>query len=298
MKEFNQQFSTLRLREEFEGQHDRVLFSTNDPEVDNLLNTKFYDQLENDGEYYSLDAETFGQFEDAAFSLGLNMTDIIKKVDEEGSVTGSGEAYLPGLDVPEKKYKAGYVKKVKEEKDKKDVEPKYAAGNAKVYMKDKWGWKDAPSIPNRPSKGGFIYKQLFEYLKENKEEDKKKFEVGDIVKYEGKDWKVIKVLLDGDMYKLEKGGIETNVSLNVLKTHQKENLKEGIKTEITKRNKSQQFNEAAKLANKKLKEVNAILEYASKLKLELHETGNAPTNRLMEKIKSSVVEAYKKIKEL
>jgi len=31
-------------------------------------------------------------------------------------------------------------------------------------MKDKWGWKEAPSIPNRPSKGGFIYKQLFEEL--------------------------------------------------------------------------------------------------------------------------------------
>ena len=44
----------------------------------------------------------------------------------------------------------------------KDVEPKLAAGKAKVYMKDKWGWKDAPSIPNRPSKGGFIYKQLYE----------------------------------------------------------------------------------------------------------------------------------------
>jgi len=30
---------------------------------------------------------------------------------EENSVTGGGEAYLPGLDVPEKKYKAGYTKK-------------------------------------------------------------------------------------------------------------------------------------------------------------------------------------------
>jgi len=238
MKEFNQQFSTLRLREEFEGQYDKVLFSTNDPKVDNLLNTEFYDKLDKDGDYYSLDADTFDKFEDKAFSMGLNMTDIVKKenVDEEGSVTGGGEAFLPGLDVPEKVYKAGYTKKVKEAKD---VEPKLAAGKSKNIMK---GWEEAPSIPNRPSKGGFIYKQLFEYLKEP--------------------------------------------------------LQEGIKTEITKRNKSQQFNEAAKLANKKLKEVNAILEYASKLKLELHETGNAPTNRLMEKIKLSVVEAYKKIKEL
>ena len=237
MKEFNQQFSTIRLREEFEGQHDKVYFSTNDPDIQNLLATEFYHELENEGDYYSLDADTFGKFQDKAFSMGLNMTGIVKKenVDEEGTETG-GEAFLPGLDVPEEKYKAGYTQKVEE---KKDVEPKLAAGNTKNIMK---GWKDSPSIPNRPSKGGFIYKQLYEYLKEP--------------------------------------------------------LQEGIKTEIAKRNKSQQFNEAAKLANKKLKEVNAILEYASKLKLELHETGNAPTNRLMEKIKSSVVEAYKKIKEL
>jgi hypothetical protein len=236
MKEFNQQFSTLRLREQFEGQYDKVLFSTNDAQLDNLLNTKFYDQLENEGDYYSLDADTFGKFEDLASSMGFNMTDIIKKVDEEGSVTGGGEAYLPGLDVPEKKYKAGYTEKVEEDKD---VEPKLAAGKSKNIMK---GWKDSPSIPNRPSTGGFIYKQLFEALKEP--------------------------------------------------------LQEGIKTDITRRNKSQQFNEAAKLANKKLSEVNAILEYASKLKVELNEAGNAPSTRLMEKIKISVIEAYKKIKEL
>jgi hypothetical protein len=236
MKEFNQQFSTLRLREEFEGQYDKVLFSTNDAQLDSLLNTKFYDQLENEGDYYSLDADTFGKFEDLAFSMGFNMTDIVKKVDEEGSVTGGGEAYLPGLDVPEKVYKAGYTEKVQEDKD---VEPKLAAGKSKNIMK---GWKDAPSIPNRPSKGGFIYKQLFEALKEP--------------------------------------------------------LQEGIKTDITRRSKSQQFNQAAKLANKKLKEVNSILEYASKLKVELNEAGNAPSTRLMEKIKISVIEAYKKIKEL
>lgn len=157
MKQFNQQFATQRLREEFEGQYDKVLFSTNDAELDNLLNTKFYDKLDQEGDYYSLDADSFSKFEDDAFSRGLNMTDIVKKVDEQGSVTG-GEAFLPGLDVPEKVYKAGYTKKVKEQKD---SETKLAAGKSKNVMR---GWQDAPSIPNRPSKGGFIYKQLFEEL--------------------------------------------------------------------------------------------------------------------------------------
>ena len=77
-------------------------------------------------------------------------------LEEEGSVTGGGEAYLPGLDVPEEKYKG------KVEEDPEDVERKLAAGKAKNYVKDHWGWKEAPSIPNRPSKGGFIYKQLYE----------------------------------------------------------------------------------------------------------------------------------------
>lgn len=55
-------------------------------------------------------------------------------------------------------------------------------------MKDKWGWKEAPSIPNRPSKGGFIYKQLFEALndavKEYRDTDENinPFEPGDRIK--------------------------------------------------------------------------------------------------------------------
>lgn len=44
---------------------------------------------------------------------------------------------------------------------------KGAKGTEHNYLKKKWGWKDAPSIPNRPSKM-IDYKQLFqEELKEN-----------------------------------------------------------------------------------------------------------------------------------
>ncbi len=38
---------------------------------------------------------------------------------------------------------------------------KKAQGTAHNYLKKKWGWKDAPSVPNRPSKM-IDYKQLFE----------------------------------------------------------------------------------------------------------------------------------------
>ena len=85
-----------------------------------------------------------------------------QKLRQETSMTNSGGAtFTPGTGEQMATNKA-FKKKTK--KEVKDVEPKLAAGKAKVYMKNKWGWKDAPSIPNRPSKGGFIYKQLFEEL--------------------------------------------------------------------------------------------------------------------------------------
>ena len=85
-----------------------------------------------------------------------------QKLRQETSATNFGGAtFTPGTGEQMATNKA-FKKKAK--KEVKDVEPKLAAGKAKIYMKDKWGWKDAPSVPNRPSKGGFIYKQLFEEL--------------------------------------------------------------------------------------------------------------------------------------
>lgn len=109
-----------------------------------------------------------------------------QKLRQETSVTNvGGSTFTPGTGEQMATNKA-FKKKAK--KEVKDVEPKLAAGKAKVYMKNKWGWKDAPSIPNRPSKGGFIYKQLFEELssavKEFKDTDENinPFEPGDRIK--------------------------------------------------------------------------------------------------------------------
>jgi hypothetical protein len=109
-----------------------------------------------------------------------------QKLRQETSMTNSGGAtFTPGTGEQMATNKA-FKKKPK--KEVKDVEPKLAAGKAKIYMKDKWGWKEAPSIPNRPSKGGFIYKQLFEALndavKEYRDTDENinPFEPGDRIK--------------------------------------------------------------------------------------------------------------------
>ena len=58
------------------------------------------------------------------------------------------------------------TKAFKKKNEVKDKEPKLAAGKAEIYPQKKWGWKPAPSIPNRPSKGGFQYKQMFEEVEE------------------------------------------------------------------------------------------------------------------------------------
>jgi hypothetical protein len=73
-------------------------------------------------------------------------------------------------------------------------------------------------------------------------------------------------------------------------------LQEGIKTEIARRNKPQQFQEAAKMVNKKLKEINSILECAEQLKGELDESSRP--NHLMEKMKKGMVSAYNKMRKL
>jgi hypothetical protein len=65
---------------------------------------------------------------------------------------GSGMQYAQALDQPKKKPK----------KEVKDKEPKLAAGKIKQnYAVDHFGFTPAPSIPNRPSTGGFQYKDLW-----------------------------------------------------------------------------------------------------------------------------------------
>ena len=83
--------------------------------------------------------------------------------------------------------------------------------------------------------------------------------------------------------------------------NEEEPLQEGIKQQIRSRNKAQQFHEAAKQANKKLEEVNKILEYAAELKNGLHEEQGSQSihsTRLMEKAKKRMVSAYAKMKKL
>lgn len=76
-----------------------------------------------------------------------------------------------------------------------------------------------------------------------------------------------------------------------------------FKKETATRTKAQQMHEATKVVEKKLREVNKILEYTSQLRGELFETDGTDTYshhtaKLMEKITKEVAEAYTKIKKI
>ena len=214
-----------------------------------------------------------------------------------------------------------------------DVEPKLAAGKAKVYMKNKWGWKDAPSIPNRPSKGGFQYKQLFEMKVSDLELDYPEFAgvVEYVADYLGLD---IRAVYNADIKNAsedyfeivnipgEEGksvfvdiaragqGPKQILHLNITTsgptysnvantTMQLEENYSRFKKETKTRTNEQQIHAAMRLAEKKIHEANRILEYTTQLRTELNETRvNKNTQRLMEKITRGIAEAYGKMKKL
>jgi len=241
MKPFNTQFATQKLRE---NEHTEVTVTgidaitgleSWDSTIESLIRSgwdlepKDIKAIEN-GEAVKLISPNGRR----RISVSLKKTDYI-----EESTTGGTAAINPST-VNTPAVQDWYTTKNPDEK--KDRETRLAGRKkAKVYMKDKWGWKDAPSIPNRPSKM-FDYKQLFEELNEN----------------------------------YSKFRNETRTKTN-----------------------EQQFHAAVRLAEKKIREANRILEYTAQLKSELSVIKeNKNTQKLMERITMGIAKAYKKMRDL
>lgn len=230
-----------------------------------------------------------------------------QKLRQETSATNFGGAtFTPGTGEQMATNKAF---KKKEKKEVKDVEPKYAAGKAKIYMKDKWGWKMAPSIPNRPSKGGFIYKQLFEelseFVKENESVEevfsKQDYEKAKLVLSKLKDtnsklYNAI-IALASDVYPHD---FDKELGADIQAAGLNENYSR-FKTETKTRNKPDQFHQAVRAVKKKVQEINRLFEYVSRLKEELSEGQDGlkykmHTEKALAKIKDMVSELNKNIK--
>ena len=182
------------------------------------------------------------------------------KVDEE-SATG-GEGYLG---------KYAYNPK------------KGAKGTEHNYLKSKWGWKDAPSIPDRSSKM-IDYKQLFE--------DDEEIEM--IQDPETKEFfKKVKVS-DDDKNKIEK-------IQNLLSKELKENYNR-FRNETKTRSKSEQYHKAILEVKKRTNELNKLLEYATRLKEELNQVDELKSSRhtlnALDKVTETIKEVYIKAKKL
>jgi hypothetical protein len=332
MKKFNIQFATQKLREGI----NEVKFTIDDSNLYSAVMDRYMRDtrmpITDEGDYLETDEETFQGVQ--AIAMDLDKVDALNRLDsmDETSATGAGANFVPGTGEQYATPKA--FKKVK--KEEKDVEPKLAAGKAKVYMKDKWGWKEAPSIPNRPSKGGFIYKQLFEALNEDQDipENIVKFakrkgissQLNTIARWVkkagkrivggtaiGKDYNTLVLDLTHQgseiYYNIEKDtidvkGYDVENEEEFLAALQKDDseLNENysrFKKETKTRTNEQQLHAAMRLAEKKIHEANRILEYTAQLRTELTETKvNKNTQKLMEKVTKGIAEAYGKMKKL
>lgn len=228
-----------------------------------------------------------------------------QKLRQEMSMTGTGATFTPGTgeQTAPRATKRVVRKKVKKE--------------GKAIPSD---WTDSPSIPNRPTKGGFIYKQLYENTLEERPINEA-LEVGDRVKvvygneFYGETGTIddivrgfVSVEMDGD------GGVYSMHSSDVEKIEDEEDdfyddtelieLNESysrFKNETKTRSKPDQFHQAIREVKKKVQQINKMYEYVSRLKTELSEGGDGlkykmHTEKALNKIKEMVSELNHKIK--
>ena len=261
-------------------------------------------------------------------------------------------------------------KAFKKKNEVKDVEPKLAAGKATVYPQKKWGWKSAPSIPNRPSKGGFQYKQMFEDMEEGvlqpvdldkdslspmeyqqarsyQEFNEEDWNFDDVskryikkqapdqemqteddaqkpffVKVSVRDAKrALDVLRDNPSYRgVELNGSDTYYTddaelaydmmmdfgthdIEVIDSNTNDSLNEALtynkfKREAATRPNKDALHEALKSINKKLHEINRLMEYSTNMKMELEEDYSPRTGKVVNKLEKQLAEIYKKVKSL
>jgi hypothetical protein len=289
-----------------------------------------------------------------------------QRLRSEDSVTGGTANFTAGTG---EQYAT--TKAFKKKNELKDVEPKLAAGKAEIYPQKKWGWKPAPSIPNRPSKGGFQYKQMFEemeegvlqpvdldkdslspmeyqqarsyqefnqddwsfddvskrYIKKQAEADKEMQTEDEAqkpfyVKVSVRDAKrALDVLRDNPSYRgVELNGSDTYYTddselaydmmmdfgthdIEVIDSNTNDSLNEALtynkfKREAATRPNKDALHEALKSINKKLHEINKLMEYSTNMRMELEEEYSPRTGKVVNKLERQLAEIYKKVKSL
>lgn len=166
---------------------------------------------------------------------------------------------------------------------------KKATGTAHNYLKSKMGWKENPSVPNRPSKM-IDYKQLFE--KDEEEIETSLHQDPDTKEFTRR-------------VKLSKEDEETIDKIKGLMAGEKKLTNENysrFRNETKTRSKSEQYHKAILEVKKRTTELNKLLEYALRLKEELNQVDEVKSSRhtinALDKVTESIKEVYIKAKKL
>jgi hypothetical protein len=183
------------------------------------------------------------------------------KLKQEMSMTGTGASVTPGVG-------AG-------------VATKYAFG--KTNKTKPSGWKDAPSIPNRPSKA-MDYKELWEAGEYDS--------LAGMLAQLGAEEDTVKVLVKA----VEMGALKPTDAIEIVK--KTVNLNEGyaqFRKSTKQRSKPDQFHQAVKQVKQKMNEINRIFEYVDRLKSELSEGEDLKYKKYTENAFTQIKESAKQL---
>jgi hypothetical protein len=100
------------------------------------------------------------------------------------------------------------------------------------------------------------------------------------------------MMMDFGTHDIEVIDSNTNDSLNEALTYNK------FKREAATRPNKDALHEALKLINKKLHEINRLMEYSTNMKMELEEDYSPRTGKVVNKLEIQLAEIYKKVKSL
>lgn len=295
--EFNQQSATLRLREPInEG---RVMFTIDDERIDSLFNKQFEADVDyiHDGPdvYYITDQNDLQKFVDYVESMGLDADriQVHEYMNEEGAVTGGGEAYLPAMNMPSKKQNPFKEDALSGYTQDKNFRPGHTKDRGGFQYKDLWGVNEQHEI----NKKELVLKEMHEIIDEifSKEDYQRVMKIVDKIRYTNtRLYNAIMDLVD-DLYPHDYKEVEKLVQMN-------ENYSR-FKNETKTRTKPEQFHQAVKSVKRKVEEIHKLYEYMERLKTELSESSDGLkykkyTENAILKIKEAVKQLHKKTKKL
>ncbi len=214
--------------------------------------------------------------------------ELAKALKSEMTGTGTGASVTPGVGMGVAT-KYAFKKKVDEDA------PQLAAGKVKDnYAVSHFGFKNAPSIPNRPS-DAIDYKKIFEEFNEDTSTD----EILTYLQAAKQQGKLSPDAQNVLIQWMNSPGASREEIIKVLRQLTGMYLKEGyarFRNETKTRTKPEQFHSAVKQVKQKVNEINRLFEYMNRLQSELSESeGGLKYKKYTEKSIQQIKESTKSL---